>query len=42
MFKKNPNQGQISVLDPCLLFPKYVLEALAKTWAPYFYKNIFK
>jgi len=25
-----------------LLFPKYVLEALAKTWAPYFYKNIFK
>lgn len=42
MFKKNFNQGQISVLDPCLLFPKYVLEALAKTWAPYFYKNIFK
>ena len=41
MFKKNPNQGQISVLDPCLLFPKYVLEALAKTWALYFYKNIF-
>ena len=42
MFKKNPNQGQISILDPGLKFPRYVLEALAKTWAPYFYENIFK
>ena len=42
MFKKNPNQGQISTMDPCLQFPKYVQEALEKTCAPYFYWNIFK
>ena len=42
MFKKNRNQGQISIADPYLQFPKYVQEALQKTWAPYFYKHIFK
>ncbi len=42
MFKKNPNKGQISILDPCLQFPKYIQEVLQKTWAPYFYGNIFK
>ncbi len=41
MFKKNPNEGQISIFDPCLKFPQYVLEALSKTWAPYFYNYIF-
>lgn len=42
MFKKNRNQGQISITDPYLQFPKYVQEALQKTWAPYFCKHIFK
>lgn len=42
MFKKNPNQGQISITDPYLQFPEYVQEALRKTWAPYFYQHIFK
>ena len=40
MFKKNPNQGQISIMDPCLNYPKYVQEALQKSWAPYFYQHI--
>ena len=42
MFKENPNKGQISVMDPSLQFPKYIQEALQKSWAPYFYWNIFK
>ena len=42
MFKKNPNQGQITIMDPCLNFPKYIQEVLQKSWAPYFYQHIFK
>lgn len=42
MFKENPNKGQISVNDPMLRFPKYLREALKKTWAYNFYWNIFK
>jgi len=42
MFKPNSNIGQINIEDPFLTFPKYVLGALSKTWAPYFYQNIFK
>ncbi len=41
MFKKNPNQGQISLFDPSLQYSQYVLGVLAKSWAPYFYKHIF-
>ncbi len=41
MFKKNANQRQISIMDPCLTFPKYIQEALQKSWATYFYQHIF-
>lgn len=40
MFKKNDSR-QISIMDPCLNYPKYIQEALRKSWAPYFYQHIF-
>ena len=42
MFKLNPNKGQFHIEDPILTFPRYVQGALSKTWAPYYYQNIFK
>ena len=40
MLRKNPNQGQISIMEPCLNYPKYIQEALQKSWAPYICRHI--
>jgi hypothetical protein len=41
MFKRNPAGKQINLIDPYLQYPKYVREALHKSWAEYFFKSIF-
>jgi len=41
MFKENPNTRQISILDPYHTYPKYIREALDKSWAPCFYSQVF-
>ncbi len=42
MFKKNPSVGQTNFYDPYHTFPKYVKNALHKSWADYFYHHVFK
>jgi len=41
MFKENPNIRQMSLLDPYHTYPKYIREALDKSWAPCFYNQVF-
>jgi hypothetical protein len=41
MFKKNPVEKQMNIMDPYHSFPKYIKEALHKSWADYFYSYIF-
>ncbi|MGI6097774.1 MAG: transposase [Dethiobacteria bacterium] len=41
MFKKNPVEKQMNILDPYHRFPKYIQEALHNSWSEYFFKHIF-
>jgi hypothetical protein len=41
MFKTNPNEGQMSIMNPYLNYPKLVKDMLQKSWAPYFKGHIF-
>lgn len=41
MFKENPSNGQINILDPYYTYPAYVKKALLKSWAIYFKDYIF-
>ncbi len=42
MFKENPNTGQRSLNDAFFYLPKKLQEALKKTWAEFFYHNVFR
>ncbi len=41
MFKQNPNDGQMNIMDPYLSYSKSVIDMLQKSWAPYFRQHIF-
>ena len=41
MYKRNPPEKQLNIIDPYLHFPKYIREALHKSWAEPFFSTIF-
>jgi len=41
MFKRNPPEKQLSLVDPYFRYPKYVQEMLHKSWAEHFYRAIY-
>ena len=41
MFKRNPAEKQISLMDPYNNFPEYIKKLLHQSWAEYFYSCIF-
>ena len=41
MYKRNPPEKQLNIVDPYLHFPKYIREALHNSWAEPFFSTIF-
>jgi hypothetical protein len=41
MYKRNPPEKQLNIVDPYLHFPKYIREALHNSWAEPFFSSVF-
>jgi len=41
MYKRNPPEKQLNIIDPYLHFPKYIREALHNSWAEPFFSSVF-